>query len=246
MKSLIRVLFFPLLLTSVPGHASAQGLPEFRPALLGRGPRSLVNLINTEALMKRGQGNAIVMFSCFVKTNGRGSSMQVYRCSANSELLQREVLGRIQQIQFEPAVYHHTPVDVWIDGTINFFIANGKPHLRILLNQEEQDLKQGNDFIAPQFAFAPGNPKFQGIYWPAGAPGHDGAAAVTMDVDATGKVQSARVAYEHPPGLGFGAATAGPIRDALFIPGFRNGKVVPCRFTWFLIFFGRGLQMSSG
>lgn len=172
--------------------------------------------------------------------------MQVYRCSPNSELLQKEVLGRCQQIQFEPAVYHHNRTNVWVDGTVSFLIAKGKPHLRIFLNQEEQDLKRGNDFIAPQFALAPGNTKFEGIYWPPGAPGHNGLAAVTLDVDAGGKVSSAKVAYEYPPNLGFGAAVAGPIRDAWFIPGFRNGKIVPCRFTLAVIFFGTGLQMKSG
>jgi hypothetical protein len=245
MKSLIRFVFVVLLLTLIPAPSYAQE-PEFRPALLGHGPRSLINLINTESLMKRGQGDAIAMFSCYVSSVGRGYSMQVYRAGANAELLKREVLDRCKQTEFEPAVYHHARIDVLISGTINFFIANGKPHLRILLNQEEDDLKRGNDFIAPQLAFVPGNPKFRGIYWPTGAPGHDGAAAVTMDIDATGKVLSAKVAYEHPPGLGFGAAVAGPIRDALFIPGFRNGKIVPCRFTWSLIFFGTGLQMKSG
>jgi hypothetical protein len=67
-----------------------------------------------------------------------------------------------------------------------------------------------------------------------------------MDVDTTGKVLGAKVAYEHPPGMGFGAAVAGPIRDALFVPGFRNGKPVACRFTGTLLFFGRSLQMKSG
>ncbi|MBA2242277.1 MAG: hypothetical protein H0W04_05235 [Chthoniobacterales bacterium] len=172
--------------------------------------------------------------------------MQAYRCSPNSELLQKEVLGRINQIQFEPAVYHHNRINVWLEGTVSFFIAAGKPHLRIFLNQEEQDLKGGSDFIAPQFAFVTGNPNFKGIYWPPGAPGHEGVAAVTMDINETGQVLGAKVAYEHPPGMNFGPAVAGPIRDALFIPGFRNGKIVPCRFIWSLIFFGPGLQMKSG
>lgn len=60
------------------------------------------------------------------------------------------------------------------------------------------------------------------------------------------KSSQREVAYEHHPGLGFGAAAAGPIRDAIFIPGFRNGKVVSCRFTWSVLFFGPGLQMRSG
>ena len=94
MKSLSRFSFVALLLTLIPGSSSAQGLPEFRPALLGHGRRSLVNLINTESR--------------------------------------------------------------------------------------------------------------------------------------------------------FGAAAAGPILDAAFIPGFRNGKAVACRFNWSLMFFGSGRQMKSG
>ena len=233
-------------LSFMAANSIAADLPEYRPALLGRGPRSLVNLINTESLMKRGQRDAIVMFSCGVNSVGRGYSMQVFRCSPNSEMLQKEILGRIVQAEFEPAVHKHTRVGVWIDGTANFFVVNGKPHLRIFLNQEEADLKHGNDFIAPQFAFVGGNPAFKGIYWPQGAPGREGVGSATLDVDATGKVLSSKVAYEYPAGAGFGAAVAGPVRDALFIPGFRNGKRVQCRFTWSVIFFSRGLQMKTG
>jgi hypothetical protein len=247
MKILRRCLFFSgLLLFSFAHDSAAADLPEFRPALLTRGSRSLVNLINADSLMKRGQRDAVVMFSCYVSTLGHGYAMQVYRCSPNSELLQREILNRITQVEFEPAVYHHNRIDVWIGGTVSFFIANGKPHVRVFLNQEEKDLTSGGDFVAPQFAYVTGNPKYQGIYWPTNAPGHEGAPAVVLDVDTTGKVTGSKVSYEHPPGAGFGAAVAGPIRDAIFIPGFRNGKLAPCHFTWTLFFFGPGLQMKSG
>lgn len=246
MKAIVSFAVVAMLLASGPRDVTAGDLPDYRPALLGRGPRSLVNLINIESLMKRGQRDAIVMFSCGVTALGRGYSMQVYRNAPNSDLLQKELLGRIVQAEFEPAVYHHNRVGVWIDGTVSYFIANGKPHLRIFLHQEEADLKSGNDFIAPQYAFVSGNPNYKGIYWPPNAPGHRGVAAVTLEVDATGKVQTAKVAYEHPAGMGFGAAVAGPVRDAIFIPGFRNGKAVSCRFTWPVLFFGPGLQMKSG
>jgi hypothetical protein len=245
MKSRISPLFLLLFLTLISGRSYAQSLPEFRPALLGRGPRSLVNQINTDSLMKRGQGEGTVMFSCWVSPLGGGHSMQVYRATANTALLQKEILDRCQMTQFEPAVYHKNRIWVNLTGTIVFFITNGKPHLRAFLNQEEQDLKHGSDFIAPQFTLASGNSEFKGIYWPVNAPGHDGAAGVTMDVTDEGKVVSAKVAWEYPPGLGFGAAVASPIRDAWFIPGFRNGKRVACRSTFPVIFFGRGLQMRS-
>src|SRR5215212_301990 len=64
------------------GSLSAETLPEFRPALLGHGRRSMVNLINAESLMKRGQGDAIVMFSC-----GVSALATAIRCSPNSRLL---------------------------------------------------------------------------------------------------------------------------------------------------------------
>jgi hypothetical protein len=246
MKTIVRLWLIALLLTSITPNIAAQSLPKYRPALLGHGKRSLVNLINVESLMKRGQKDAIVMFSCGVSVLGRGYSMQVYRAAPNSELLQKELLGQIVRAEFEPAVYNHVRVGVWIDGTVSYFIRNGKPHLRVFLNQEESDLASGKDFISPQFAFVRGNLAFKGIYWPANAPGHEGVGAVTLDVDETGRVLSAKVSYEHPPGLGFGAAVAGPVRDALFIPGFRNGKPVRCRFTWPVLFFGGGLQMRSG
>lgn len=127
-----------------------------------------------------------------------------------------------------------------------FAIVDAKPHVRIFLNREEDDLKSGKDFIAPQMAFVTGNTKFRGIFYPPAAPGHPGVAAVTMDIDASGKVQSAKVSYEHPPNMQFGAAVAGPIRDVIFIPGFRNGKAVPCRFTMPVVFSGPGFRMTTG
>jgi hypothetical protein len=246
MKSSFRFLLCVILFAFVPDKLFGQDLPEFRPALLKNGKNSLVNLINTESLFKRGQRDATIMFSCGVTRLGEGYAMEVYRCSPNSDLLQKEVLGRIVPAQFEPAVFHHNHINVWINGTIVFVVIKEKPHLRIFLNQEEDQLKAGADFISPQYAIAPGNTKFRGIYWPPGAPGRNGLAAVRMDVDLRGNVSNPKVVYEFPANHGFGTAVAGPIVDGWFIPGFRNGKIVPCRFTWTALFFGAGLQMQSG
>ena len=99
----------------------------------------------------------------------------------------------------------------------------------------------------PQWAYgALGNPKFQGIYYPPQAHGRGGMASLKLGVNETGKVTAASVIYEHPPGVGFGKETVGPIRDATFIPGFRNGKPVSCTFTWTFIFTGPGRQMKTG
>lgn len=196
--------------------------------------------------MKRGQGDAIVMFSCGVTNLGLGYGMQVYRGTPKSEILKRELLDRLRQAQFEPAVYRGVKQAVYLFGTVVFAIVDGKPHVRIFLNQEEDQLNQQKDFIAPQMAFVMGNTKFKGIYYPPAAPGYPGVAAVTLDVDATGKVQNAQLSYEHPANMHFGDAAAGPLPNAVFIPGFRNGKAVSCRFTMPVIFSGPGYKMTTG
>jgi hypothetical protein len=248
MKSMVRLLvyFLSLIALGFGQDALAETLPQFRPALLGHNQRSLINIIDTQGLMKRGQGDGFVMFGCAVSELGSAYWSRTYRCSPHTELLQKEVLGRIDQAMFEPAVYKGSHVEVYLMGSVVFAVRDGKPHLRIFLHQEEDDLKKGNDFVAPQFAFAPGNTKFKGIYYPPQAPGSSGLASLRLSVNETGQVQAASVTYEHPPGMGFGAQAVGPIRDAAFIPGFRNGKPAACQFNWTIIFTGPGRQMKTG
>ena len=246
MKSIVRLVVCSLLPITLGQVALAENLPQFRPALLGNHKKSLINTIDTQMLLKRGQGDGFVMFGCAVSQYGDGYWSRTYRCSPNTELLQKEVLGRIDQAMFEPAVYKGSRVGVYLMGAVVFAVRDGKPHLRIFLHQEEEDLKKGNDFIAPQFAFAPGNTKFKGIYYPPQAPGSPGLASLKLNVNELGEVQAASVTYEHPAGMGFGAQAVGPIRDAAFIPGFRNGQPVSCQFNWTIIFTGTGRQMKTG
>ncbi|MFN2622203.1 MAG: energy transducer TonB [Chthoniobacterales bacterium] len=243
-----RIQFFAaialLWLLSVP--ATAETLPEFRPALLGSFSRSLINTINTESLVKRGQGDAVVMFTAGISESGYGHIWETYRGTPGSDLLSKEIMDRASQAQFEAAVYKHQHVGVILNGTVAFSVVGGKPHLRIFLHQEESDLKQGKDFVAPQLAFATGNPKFEGIWYPGHTLTTPGVAAVTLEVDANGKVQNAVLAYEHPAGKGFGAETVDALRKAVFIPGFRNGKAVPCKFTYSVIFSGTSRRPKTG
>src|ERR1043165_4915612 len=150
--------FAALALLFLSAPVFAQGLPEFRPALLGTHHQSLINKINTESLMKRGQCEAVVMFTAGISELGHGYIWETYRATPNSDLLSKELMGRTSQAQFEAAVYKHQHVGVILTGTVAFSVGAGKPHLRIFLNQEESDFKQGKDFIAPQLAFAAGNP----------------------------------------------------------------------------------------
>ena len=247
MKSIVCLLICAFSVIPLGRDARAESLPQFRPALLGRHAKSLVNIIDTQGLMKRGQGDGFVMFGCAVSQYGDGYWSRTYRASPNTEALQKEVLDRINQAMFQPAVYKGGHVGVYLTGSVVFAVRDGKPHLRIFLHQEEDELKRGTDFIAPQWAFAaPGNTKFDGIYYPPQAPGRAGVASLKLSVNETGQVQSASVIYEHPPGMGFGKQAVGPIRDAAFIPGFRNGNPVSCQFIWTLIFTGPGRQMKTG
>ncbi|MEO5722171.1 MAG: hypothetical protein ABIR71_11960 [Chthoniobacterales bacterium] len=243
----LRSLFVLLLFVSpLARYSYAQSAPVIRPALLGHHQRSLINMIDANALMKRGQKDGLIMFSCGVTPLGFGYWPQVYRGTPDSKLLGEEVSRRIMQAQFEPALYNGTKTGVWIFGTVVFAIGDGKPHVRIFLNQEDEDVTKGRDFIAPQLAFVPGNTKYKGIYYPRSTPGFPGVAAVTMEIDTSGHVKNPRVSYEHPKDMKFGAAAASGLLDAIFIPGFRNGKIVSCRFTMPVIFSGPGFKMTTG
>jgi hypothetical protein len=183
------------------------------------------------------------MFECGITEQGYGYNSRCFRGSPNTDLLQQEVLGQIDQAQFEPAVYNHFHVTAYMQGTVMFLIHDGKPHVRIFLNQEDSEIKGGKDFIAPQFAWVPNNTKFKWIETP---PTPGGVAVLGLDIDATGHVHSAKVVYEHPAEMHFGGLVAGPIRDALFIPAFRDGKPVACHFNWPVVFTGPGRRSRTG
>lgn len=133
------LLAFLLGLSSLP-RAEADNLPEFQPALIANTKRSLINVIDVQSLLKRGQGNATVMFSCLVSQLGVSFDGFYFRGTPGSEKRGMEVARRCHLAEFTPAVYKHNVVDVWINGTATFVVIDGKPHLRIYLNQEKDDL----------------------------------------------------------------------------------------------------------
>jgi len=218
-------------------NLSAENLPQMRPALVGSGPGSLVNLIDTEGLFRKGQRDAWVMFECGVAGDGVVYGSDFFTASPDSRLLKNEVRRRLRQTRFIPAAYNHKRTSAWFAGTVLFVVANGKPHLRIYANQDLDEIKRGADFVAPQFIQVPNKnitdfPKF-----PTEA-GRDYAAGVVKlrhSVDANGKTTDVQVISE-PAGYQVGDWLKKVLPLVDFSPGYRNGRATATTYTltwWF-------------
>jgi Gram-negative bacterial TonB protein C-terminal len=216
----------------VPSSQTAK-LPMYRPVLLGTGPDALINRIDTAGLVKQGQKDAAIMFSCSVKKDGTVLSVSTYRGTPDSKLLEQEILKKLSaaaNAKFVPAIYNHIPVDAIYYGTVTFAIVNDKPRLRIFSNQERAELVKESDFIGPQ-PFWGGDSKFNGFRYPSSETAPvmvDGSAELELKVDATGTLQDLKLLTEQPPFLGFGDNAFEDLSKAKFIPAFRDGKPVAC------------------
>lgn len=215
------------------GSSQTANLPMYRPVLLGNGPDSLINRIDTADLIRTGQKDGAIMFSCSVKKDGTVLSVSTYRGTPDSKALEQEVLKRLSAAanpHFIPAVYNHVPVDAIYYGTVTFMLVEGKPRLRIFSNQERSELAKETDFIGPQ-PFWGGDSKFVGFRYPdkdsAPVP-VEGSAELQVKVDANGNLQELSVLSEQPPFLGFGETAFQDLAKAKFIPAFRDGKPVAC------------------
>src|SRR5207247_3842364 len=103
-----------------PSPSPKPTLPEFRPTLIGTAPNSLINTIDTADLIKKGQKEAAVMFSCLVAPTGDVVRSGAYRGARGSELLEQELLKRLVKAKLIPAIHHHQPVIAIFYGTVNF------------------------------------------------------------------------------------------------------------------------------
>jgi TonB-like protein len=202
-------------------------LPELRPALVGTGPSALINTIDTADLVKKGQKDAAVMFTCLVAPTGHIVSSGTYRGTKGSELLEKEVLKRLAGSTFIPAIHNHQPVIAVFYGTVRFAVVNGKPRLRIFANQQLQELDKETDFIDPQ-PYVGQDSKFTGTHYPEvpTTVSLTGVVELTAEVDAVGNLKSMQVVSEEPPFLNFGQAALSDFNGAKFIPAFRGGKPV--------------------
>ena len=211
--------------------AAAQ-LPQYRPALLGTGPASVINRIDTAGLIRDGQKDGQLFFCCSVRKDGTIADTWTYRQSPESKLLERELVRCLDTAVFVPAVYDHEAVYVLFYGTVTFKVVDGKPRLRIFANQEAEELKKESDFIGPQ-PFVGRGSKFEGLHYPNDAVTSvlSGIVDLAIKIDATGAMKELKIVAEDPPLVGFRRAAAEDFRVASFIPAFRDGKPVECSVT---------------
>lgn len=207
-------------------------LPQFRPALLGAGPASVINRMDTAGLIRDGQKDGAISFSCSVRKTGEIANVWTYRGTPESTLLERELVRCLDTAVFVPAIYNRQTVHALFFGTVIFKVVDGKPRLRIFANQEPEELKKESDFVGPQPFIGPGS-KFEGLHYPADSLTSElsGIVELAIKVDATGNMKDLRIISETPPLAGFRRAAAEDFRVASFIPAFRDGKPVECSVT---------------
>src|SRR5467141_580582 len=102
---------------------AASQLPLYRPALLGTGPNSVINRMDTAGLIRDGQKDAQLFFCCSVGKDGAIASTWTYRQSPDSTLLERELVRCLDTAVFVPAVHNRELVHVLFYGTVTFKVV---------------------------------------------------------------------------------------------------------------------------
>ena len=225
--SAMRSIFRLVALTLFVGlglHAEGQTRPQFRPAVLGSGPDSLINQIDTEALLKKGQKDGAIMFCAQLDKTGAVTAAWTYRGTAGTEELSDELLARLEHAKFPPAIYEHQPVGVLLFASV-MFSAENRPHIKMFLNQDGRELKQESDFVGPQPVIGTDS-KFTGLHVP---PQENpvlvnGIVDLGLKIDAKGNLKEMLLLSEDPPLLGFAQAAQSDLEGAKFIPAFRSGE----------------------
>jgi hypothetical protein len=225
--------FLVLLLLSIANPASAG--PRVQPALIGNGPNALINRINTKKLVEKGQGDALLFFTCYVSPEGKPENYLIYRETPGAKLLKKEVGNALEGCRFIGAIYNGMHTDVMFSGTVVFRVVDGRPHLRIYCNQNRNDIAKGNDFVAPQIVYnspdwaaLKNDPMLEKVK----AYLQNGAVEASITVDANGAQKDLKVVLEDPSGFRLGEAFRKIYSTAKWIPGFRNGHPVDCTFDY--------------
>ncbi|MEP6808652.1 MAG: hypothetical protein ABI992_00275 [Chthoniobacterales bacterium] len=228
MRSFLRFVGVLLFLGVVLPLSAQNKRPQFRPAVIGAGKDSLINRIDSNDLLKKGQKDGAVMFCALVAPNGDATNAWTYRAMPGTEPLAQELERRFLNLKFTPPIYQYQPVSVLLFGTA-IFSAAGTPHIQIFLNQDPDEIKALHDFVAPQPVIG-GDSKFHGLTLPEGGTPVPMKAVVDtrLKVDRNGELKDLQVLNEEPPLLGFGAAIVADFQGAKFIPAFRYGDPDDC------------------
>lgn len=209
----------------------AETLPDMRPALVGSGPRSLVNLINTKHLMERGLTHGAMYFMARVDPNGYPAYSKVWGTTNETNALRDEVRERLAEARFVPAVYNHRRVYAWFYGTLAFSVVDGKPHLRIFANQELPELQKESDFIGPQSIWLPGKiydtAQLKDPFGSWSTQDKPGVADFLITVDSSGHIKDVRLEHMDPPDkTQYSDEAIKLVRQWLMLPAYRSGRPV--------------------
>ena len=243
---LAKVSSFALLV--LVSRLNGESLPDMRPALVGSDRTALVNLIDTQSLIKRGQGHGAIFLRCLVSPDGRTNYRLAYGGTPNTEILRQEVRQKLYNARFFPAVYHHQKTWAWFYGTVTFSVVDGKPHLRVYATQEQSEILEGKDFISPQSVYAPGHRynqihRMKDPFGPWSSEDVPGIVKFQMTVDRAGELKHIGVVEEIPPGKKYGEYALEDLKNFTWLPGFRNGQptdsttrliysFIPAGFGW--------------
>ncbi|HST31347.1 MAG TPA: hypothetical protein VLK27_10975 [Chthoniobacterales bacterium] len=209
----------------------AGNLPDMRPALVGNGKDSLINMFNPQNVLKRGETHGALYFGCIVAPNGVVEHGNIWGNTDATKALRDELRIKLSHCRFVPAVYNHRDVYCWFQGTLAFSTIDGKPHVRIFANQQLADLQKESDFITPQMISVPGHIyDFTKVKDPFGGWATDDkpvVADMSLSVDASGKVKDIHLEKVTPPDQQKYAATAVEIlKQRTWLPAYRNGRPV--------------------
>src|SRR6266513_1732651 len=80
---------------SITPSGQVAALPMYRPILLSKGSNSLIDRIDTQDLIRKGQKDAQITFICSVKKTGEVEWSGVYTGTPDSDLLRQELQKRL-------------------------------------------------------------------------------------------------------------------------------------------------------
>jgi hypothetical protein len=131
-----------VLMASAAALAGSLRAQDMRPALVGNGPKSLVNLINGRHVMERGLQHGALYFMARIDPNGFPSYSKIWGETDKIKPLRDEVRERLAEARFIPAIYNHHNVYAWMLGTIAFTSTDGNRTYECLRTRNFQNWKR--------------------------------------------------------------------------------------------------------